>query len=186
MSKPDMNSIAKAAILLLLGVVTSPAWARSSDRNKPMDTEADHFDHSLNESRPTVLSGNVAIVQGTLDVRAARAEITQRNSEPVRVVLTGTPVRLKQQLDDGSPMSAVANQVDYDLKTEIVVMTGNVSLQQPRGTLSGQRVTYNMASGQVTSGGQGNGRVKMRLMPKGAAATPAAPPAPAKPAPGGG
>lgn len=185
-----MNSIVRlaATLLLLSGVVASPAWARSSDRTKPMDTEADKFDHSLNESRPTVLSGNVAITQGTLDVRAARAEITQRNGEPVRVMLTGTPVRLKQQLDDGSPMSAVANSVDYDLKTEIVVLTGNVSLQQPRGTLSGQRVTYNMASGQVTSGGQGNGRVKMRLMPKGGGAMPlpAPPPAPAKPVQGDG
>ena len=46
-------------------------------------------------------------------------------------MLTGRPAKLKQQLDDGTPMSAAANQVDYNLRTEIVVFTGNVSIQQP-------------------------------------------------------
>ena len=78
-------------------------------------------------------------------------------------MLTGRPAKLKQQIDDGTPMSAAANQVDYDLRTEIVVFTGNVSIQQPRGSLSGQRVVYNMKTGEVNSGGQGSGRVKMRI-----------------------
>ena len=42
----------------------------------------------------------------------------------------------------------------------------NVDIQQPRGSLAGERVVYNMSTGQVTSGGQGNGRVKMRILPK--------------------
>jgi len=32
----------------------------------------------------------------------------------------------------------------------VVVFSGKVAIQQPRGTLNGERVVYNMRSGQVT------------------------------------
>jgi lipopolysaccharide export system protein LptA len=41
-----------------------------------------------------------------------------------------------------------------------------VSIEQPRGTMSGERVVYNLKTGQVNSGGEGAGRVKMRIQPK--------------------
>jgi lipopolysaccharide export system protein LptA len=165
-----MNALRASAIVLLLALATAPvaADARSSDRNQPMDIDAGASDYSLDDRRPTVLSGGVTITQGTLDIRSSRAEITQRGGEPVRVVLSGGPVRLKQQLDDGTPMSATAGKVDYDLTTEIVVFVGNVAIQQPRGSLSGERVVYNMRTGQVQSGGKDSGRVKMRILPRSA------------------
>ncbi|MFD0739357.1 lipopolysaccharide transport periplasmic protein LptA [Lysobacter koreensis] len=161
--------------LLLAAVSTAPTvvLARSSDRNQPMDIDAGNADYSMDEKRPTVLSGGVTITQGSLRITSSRADITQRRGDPVRAVLTGAPVKLNQQLDNGTPMSAVASRIDYDLTTEIVVLTGSVSIQQPSGSLSGQRVVYNMKTGQVQSGGQGSGRVKMRIQPKNAPATPA-------------
>ena len=90
-------------------------------------------------------------------------------------MFTGGPVTLKQELDDGTPMSARADKVDYSLKTEVVVFTGNVTINNQRGTLSGQRVVYNLKTGNVESGGEGGGKVKVRILPKSA-----------QPAPGGG
>jgi lipopolysaccharide export system protein LptA len=61
-----------------------------------------------------------------------------------------------------------------------VIFTGNVEIQQPRGTMNGQRVVYNLKTGSVDSGGEGNGRVKMRILPRTAPApapTPATKPA---------
>ena len=156
-----------ASLFVALALIAAPdVLARSSDRNKPMDIAADQQTGSLDESTPTVLSGNVSITQGTLNVSAARAVITSRGGAISRVVLTGGPARLKQQLDDGTPMSAAASSIDYNLATEVVTFTGNVVIQQPRGTLSGARVVYNMRTGNVTSGNDGKGQVKMRIMPK--------------------
>lgn len=165
-----MNALRASAIVMLLALATAPVAsdARSSDRNQPMDIDADDIEYTLDDRRPTTLSGNVVIKQGTLDIRSSRAEVTQRGGEPVRVVLSGGPVKLNQQLDDGTPMSATASKVDYDLTTEIVVFIGNVSIQQPRGSLSGERVVYNMRTGQVQSGGKDSGRVKMRILPRNA------------------
>ncbi|MFP7722056.1 lipopolysaccharide transport periplasmic protein LptA [Lysobacter sp. A3-1-A15] len=164
-----MNALPASLLALLLATATllpGPASARSSDRNKPMDIEAGYSDYSMDDSRPTVLTGGVTITQGTLDIKATRADVTQRNGEAVRAVLTGGPVRLDQQLDDGRPMSAVASKVDYDLRTEVVVFTGDVRISQPNGSMSGQRIVYNMRTGQVQGGGEGAGRVKMRIMPR--------------------
>lgn len=167
---PNLAKWFTAALVLACaqGAFMQGAWARSSDRNQPMDIDAGQQKGSLDDRTPTVLSGGVTIVQGTLNVAADQAVITTSGGDISRAVLTGRPAKLKQQLDDGTPMNASANQVDYNLRTEVVVFSGNVSIQQPRGSLSGERVVYNMKTGEVNSGGQGNGRVKMRILPRNA------------------
>lgn len=171
-----MRRLAELVLVIAAVAAVGAAHARSSDRGKPMDIDAGRQEGTLDDSSPTILSGGVHITQGTLDIQSSTATISTRNGDPSRAVLTGAPVVLKQQMDDGTPMTARANQVDYDLSTETVVFTGNVVIEQPRGSMSGQRVVYNMKTGRVDSGGQGNGRVKMRILPKGAR------PAAAKPA----
>jgi lipopolysaccharide export system protein LptA len=158
-------------LLIALALACSPvALARKSDRNQPMDVTAGKQQGSLDDATPTVLSGGVTIDQGSLHAESSRAEISTRRGEISRVVFSGSPARLEQLLDDGTPMNAVANRIDYNVNNETVVFTGSVSIKQPRGTLSGERVVYDMASGQVTSGGEGHGRVSMRIMPKNAGA----------------
>ena len=49
----------------------------------------------------------------------------------------------------------------------VVVFTGSVNIRQPSGSIAGERVVYNMRTGQVQGGGQGtNDRVKIRIIPK--------------------
>lgn len=173
-AKPFAALMTGASVLLLM---SSGAWAKSSDRSQPMDIEAGATSGSLDDRQPTVLTNGVTINQGSLQIESTTATITTRGGEPVRAVLTGGPVRLKQQLDDGTPMDATAGRVDYDLTTEIVIFTDKVKIQQPRGSLSGPRVVYNMKTGMVNSSADSSGRVKMTIQPRQAA------PAPAKPAP---
>ena len=155
-----------AAALALPGT----ALARSSDRNQPMDIEANSNNCYLDANGMCQFVGNVIILQGTLDIRAAKADIYRVAGEPSRTVLTGGPVVMKQQMDDGTPFTARAANVDYNLKTEVVILTGNVSIEQPRGRLTGGRVVYNLKTGRVDSGGAGEdgGRVRMRINPKSA------------------
>lgn len=179
MSRLPAKSLA-AAILAGTGtlLLLSPgAWAKSSDRGQPMDIEAGSTTGSLDDRQPTVLSNGVTINQGSLQIEASTATITTRGGDPVRAVLTGAPVKLKQQLDDGTPMNATAGKIDYDLTTEVVIFTEKVNIQQPRGTLSGPRVVYNMKSGMVNSSSDSSGRVKMTIQPRQSA------PAPVKPVP---
>lgn len=167
MSLRPAASLALFAIALASAAV--PAWARSSDRSKPVNIEADNQRGATDESAPTVFSGNVHIVQGTLDIKSNVAELTVRNGDPTRAVFTGNQVVMKQEMDDGSPVTARADKVDYDLTTETIVFTGNAHMQNPRGSTSGPRITYNMKTGRIESSGDGSGgRVKTTIMPKSA------------------
>ncbi len=175
MSRNDARR--RAAVPLVAGMLlailaaalpVAGALARSSDRQKPMDIEAGRQSGTLTGDSVNQLSGGVHITQGSLDITSSGATITLAGGDPTRAVFTGGPVSLKQELDDGTPMSARADNVDYNLKTEIVVFTGNVSITNPRGSLSGQRVVYNLKTGNVESGGEGSGKVKVRILPKSA------------------
>ena len=159
-------SLSTLCLATVMALAPAAALARTSDRSKPMDIDAGSSDYSMDDSRPTTLSGGVIITQGTLDLRSNQAVIHSSGGDPVRAVLTGSPVKLKQELDDGKAMDAVASKVDYDLKSEMVVFTGGVNIRQPSGSIAGERVIYNMKTGQVQGGGQDAGRVKIRILPK--------------------
>lgn len=175
MKKQFADAIAAAVLIASLGAMGSPALAKSSDRGQNMNIQADNADYTTDGSRPSILQGNVTIVQGTLDVRSGRAEITHQNGRPARVVLTGGRVQLKQQLDSGGWVTAAADKVDYDLKAEVATLTGNVLLEQS-GTqankLTGQRVVYNMKTGRMNAGEPGKSRVNIVIPPKAPSATP--------------
>lgn len=180
---PRLADLAAFVLALTAAAFAAGAHARSSDRNQPMDIEAAQSVCSLGGNDSCTLTGNVTMTQGSLRVVAAKAVIEQTGGDPSRALLSGG-VTLRQTLDDGNQINATANNVDYNLKTEVVVFTGNVEIRQQRGSTSGQRIAYNMKTGQVESGGAGNGRVKMRILPKSAQGS--APKAvPTTPAPAG-
>jgi lipopolysaccharide export system protein LptA len=166
MSARTASTLLAFGLTACFGSLSPDAFAKSSDRNQPMNIDAGAQEGTLDDRAPTVLSGGVTITQGTLNIQSSRAEIFSKGGDVSRAVLTGGPVVLRQQMDDGTPMTARASKVDYNMQTEIVVFTGNVNIEQPRGTMSGQRVVYNLKTGQVNSGGAGNGRVKMTIQPK--------------------
>lgn len=138
--------------------------ARSSDRDQPMTIDAGDFDGIVADSAVTRYRDDVHIVQGSLDIRADTADITTRDGEISRVVLNGSPATLRQVDDAGDPMEARASRIDYDLSGNSIVLTGSVRVEQPRGNLSGERVVYNLDTGQINAGGEG-GRVRTVIQP---------------------
>ena len=174
-SKPIQHRYIRAAMVLLLCALAASAWARKSDRLKPMDVNADHSDTSLADDSVSTLTGNVVVTQGTMVIHADKAVITRKDGDISRALLTGAPVSLKQDDENGEPMTATARQVDDDLITNIAVFTGNAVIDQPtRGQMHGEKIVYNIDSGQVTSGGDGT-RVSMHILPKQPTAKPVKP-----------
>ncbi|MDQ1092548.1 lipopolysaccharide export system protein LptA [Xanthomonas sacchari] len=193
-----MNRTLPAKLALLALLLPALAMAKSSDRNQPMDiTSASQSGNMLDDDGKIRYTGNVVIIQGTLEIHADTADLFKKNGDIDRVVLTGKQATLKQELDDGSPMDAVADNIDYKVPTDTVILTGNYRMTSPKGTNAGQRMVYNTKTGDMQGGGDGT-RVHTVIQPKNAAAAPAAAPAnnakpaakpaaaPAKPAKQGG
>lgn len=162
----DSRGCAALAVLALAVLAPAPAPAKSSDRNQPMTLDSDSSDcNQAQANSRCVFTGSVVITQGTLDIRASRAEVVQRNGQIEQVVLTGQQASMKQELDDGSTMDARADRIVYEPGKEQLTLTGNYQVKSPRGSNSGQRMVYNMASGQVRSGGDGS-RVRTVIQPR--------------------
>ena len=158
---PLFRLLAPALALLLAG----PAVAKSTDRNQPMDIGAAHADAVLTDDGDAKLSGDVVITQGTLNVNADDAVVSRKGGEIESVTLTGAPATLSQINDNGERMTAKAAKIVYNTLTDIIVMTGGVVVNQPRGNLRGEMIKYDLTTGRLDGGG-GGGRVSMRILPK--------------------
>ncbi len=167
-----MRPAALSVTLLALAFAAGPALAKSTDRQQPMDLSAANMDALLSDDSVSTLEGSVSIRQGSLEVDADRAEVHRKAGEIDRIVLTGSPARLRQVSDQGEPMDASAAQVVYTMSSEVMVLTGNVVINQPRGNLRGETVKYDINTGRLDGGGDGQ-RVSMRILPKAAAPAPA-------------
>lgn len=162
-----MNPMRCASLLVAAGMAVLPVagWAKSSDRNQPINIDAGGQTGSMEGSGTTVLSGGVTVDQGTLKVRSERGELIMRNNEVTRVIFTGSPATLTQQMEDGTPMTATAQRIDYDMANEVVTFTGNYSIKSPKGSNSGQKMVYNLRTGNMQGGGDGT-RVRTVIQPK--------------------
>ena len=156
-----------AEILLLTLCLTAPAGAQVfiSERDQPMDVDADTLDGEMTENSVSRLIGNVVIRQGGLDVRADLAVITTRNGEIDRVELEGKPVVMSLVDRNSETTKGRANRVEYLLADELVVFTEDVYIEQPRGNVRGERIVYNLATGRIDGGGDGS-RIQLRIKPK--------------------
>ena len=153
-------------VLLAAALVPGVAAARESDRNQPMDIVADHSEGNLAGGNGKYrFSGNVVIVQGTLEIHADTADVIQKNGETERIVLAGKQATLKQQMDDGTWMNARADNMDYNVNSEVIILTGNYKVDSERGSNAGQRMVYNTRSGDMQSGGDGT-RVRTVIQPR--------------------
>ena len=166
-----MNPILRASFLVgALLLAPSVVLAKSSDRNQPMSLDTGHQVGTMEGSGTITMSGGVIVQQGSLDIRSQTGVVTMKNDEITRVVFTGSPVTLKQQMEDGGMMNATANRIDYDLVNEIVTFTGNYTVKTPKGSNSGQKLVYNLRTGNMESGGDGT-RVKTVIQPRAAGST---------------
>lgn len=161
-----MRLLAVSLTLLAASLSLSPiALGKSSDRNQPMDVQADSTNALMEDNSDSTLNGNVVITQGTLEIKSDRAIIHRRNGDIDKVTLTGSPVVMKQVNDNGEPMNAQASTIVYTLSSDLILLSGSVIINQPRGSMRGENVKYDLKTGRLDGGGDGN-RVSMRIMPK--------------------
>jgi len=158
-------------VTLLPVLLASGVEARQVDREQPMAVNADRQSGGLGEDDTLVLTGNVEIRQGSLNILAARATVERSDGEIARIVLDGQPVRMTQLTERGEPVDARATRVIYTPGAETLLLSGQASVTQPRGTLEAETIRYNLDTGAIDSGGDGN-RVRMTIQPRAAATRP--------------
>jgi len=164
MRRVDRAPAALACLLLCLA--GSEAHALKTDRQQPLDVNADSSDGTLGDGVAT-LRGNVEIRQGTLLIRADVANVQKSEGRVQRIELNGEPVRLEQEIEQEGLVTARARTIEYEVASGIVTLTGAADVVHPQYHISGEVLVYDMNLQHFQgSGDEEGGRIRIRLDPE--------------------
>ena len=160
----------KRLVTALALLVASNAWALQSDQSQPIEIQADNG--MLDQGKQvTVFTGNVIVIQGSIDIKAARIEVQRTNDGSQLMTATGSPVAFKQQLDEGKGwVNGLAQKVTYQSASGLITLIGNAKVQRGGDVVQGNNITYNTkteiytAAGSKAASGSGR-RVTVVLQP---------------------
>lgn len=161
--------------LVAILLVAFAAQAASREDDEPVRISARSVEAD-DKTGAVVYSGNVAVEQGRLSIRADRVEIKTRKSKTEFVRATGKPVKLRQRADDDSgEIQAESDRVDYHVSTRKVDLVGHVSLRRGEDRFTADILHYDLNTKSLSASGddKGDGRVHAVIQPKKPAADPA-------------
>jgi len=154
-------------LFFTLALFTSPLWALSSDKTKPVEVEADSF-HLDDAKEVTIYSGNVIIIQGSMEILADEITVHGARGTTNKVVAVGNPVKFKQQPDGNQNLiRGEAKRFEYRVTRDILILTNNATLWQGGNTFSSNQIVYDSKRSIVKAGDKRSGskRVKITLKP---------------------
>ncbi len=167
---------------LLLALCTAPVLAERADRSRPVTIEADKPGTLDLLKQVVVFNGNVVIAQGTMSIRAERVEVRERGDGFRTATATGTagkPANFRQKREGVDEfIEGSAEKIEYDGRGDVVRFSGAAVVRRMRGgavadEIAGNLIAYdNLAELFSVEGGTpaSNGRVRVTLTPRGAAA----------------
>jgi len=157
------------AALLLMGLLSLslPLMALESDRQQPLEVNANSTDGTLGDG-VTTLRGSVDIRQGTLHITADEAEVNKVDGRVSSVTFRGKPAFLEQEIEEQGLVQAEANTIDYQVASGLVTLTGNADVKHPQYQISGESLTYDLNVQHFEGSGDenGNSRIHIRLDPE--------------------
>lgn len=178
--------------LSALAVPWASTWAERADRSKPMVVESDGKQAATVDlaRKISVLSGNVVVTQGTLQVKADRVEVKEEASGRYLATATGSegrPASFRQKRDRlDEHIEAEAARIEYDGGAERVKFIGSARLRLMRAGVvsdeaSAATIVYEQRTDTLTfdggapaSAGSAPGRARLVFVPReGAASEPA-------------
>ena len=137
------------------------AWVQAlpEDKNQALHISADKQEVDLKQG-VVVYSGDVKLVQGTLEITAQRIHVRRDKDQQVEsFTADGSPARYQQRPEADKPLiHAEANTIRYNLKTEELVLDKNVSIEQNGAVTKAGHVDYDIKS--QTAKFSGTGRVE--------------------------
>lgn len=153
-----------ALLTLCLMVVAGNASAVKADRQQPVELTADQSEFDA-VTGFTLITGNVEIYQGTLEIHSDEARVFMQNGRMSRILLDGNPATWKQQLESGEWMDAKSAQIDYDVNAEQILLIGNAVVDHPQGEITGDRISYDLSEEKLRGDSTSGGRIRMRIEP---------------------
>jgi len=167
--------------LCLAAALFQPLHAEKADREKPMIIEADRSSSADLARKIAVFEGRVVITQGTLVVRADKAEVRDIGDGFHAATAWGQANELaffQEKRDNVDEIiQGRALRIEYDGRTEVAHLMGKAILQRYRGNtladeITGEQISWNgkseffQAQSATSLGTASSGRVRAILSPQ--------------------
>lgn len=135
----------RAVLLLAAGLLAAgTALAFKSDKQKPINIQADHADFSAdpkdNSNGTGIYSGHVVITQGSIMLTADRAVVHVVDNELDTADITGKPATFQQQPDNGGMIHGTAQEITYAASKNQIDLITDARLTQPVTQVNGVTV----------------------------------------------
>jgi lipopolysaccharide export system protein LptA len=175
MYKPNLIPSAKRSVALaVFCVFVSSAFSANSAQSaqkaqeiSEQSTIANDFllpvtakskNQSLDGKKKTsVFMNNVVIRQGSLEILADQviADAIAGKGKEI-ITATGSPASYRQRLEDGSIVSASANEIQYQVEFQIISLRGNAAINQNDIKVNGDSITFDMGKEQIVASTDAN------------------------------
>ncbi len=170
---------AKVSILLISVLFLSEVFALASDREQPIQIEADQATINNLEGIATY-QGNVIVTQGTIRITAETVTINYSKEQNItNVVASGSPVHFQQQLDQGDNIKAKAKEMEYNAAKDMLHLRQAAELRKEQNgediyISQAPNITYDTQHGIISAdkGNKKTGRITMTLKPQAKSAAP--------------
>jgi len=170
-----VNRFVGSALAVCLALSAGPVAAEKSDRDKPVNIEADRMlvDDARKES---VFEGNVVLTQGTLQLKGDRVVVRQDPGGFQHGIAYGRPAGFRQKRDGHDEyIEGRADRIEYDGRRDLLQMFGAANLMKGQDEVRGEYISYNAKTEffQVTAGERAagaatapDGRVRAVIQPR--------------------
>ena len=141
-------------LLILLLTIPSLTWALPSDRNEPIQIEADHAQLD-DEQGITQYKGDAILTQGTLKIRGDIITFYyDDDKELIKTVAQGKLAKYQQIQKPGEkPVRAQAYTMEYHAQGQKIYLMGKGHVWQNGNEFSGNRIEYDIAKNIVNASG---------------------------------
>jgi lipopolysaccharide export system protein LptA len=165
-------AIVKSIVLLLL-LLPCQLQALSTDREQPIEVEADELEVRELE-RISIYLGNVNLVQGSLEINADRVVLHFNEANELTLMeMTGRPATVRQLDDNQREMWGEAKQIDYTQSKSLLELRDSARLTHEGNIIESDLITINTESSRFHAGSiESDQRVKMLIQPKQDSAVP--------------
>jgi len=171
-----VNYLGHILLLILLSSFSLQTWALSSDKDQPIDLEADSADID-DKQGVSVYRGNVVLSQGSMVLNAQVLTLYHNKKRQLsKAIATGSPSKFRQRPDGkDSDMHAKANKMIYFVLEDKIHLLDDAVLWQNKDSFRGNKIIYDTKAGSVKATGgvnikgdtkKSNERIRVTIQPR--------------------
>jgi lipopolysaccharide export system protein LptA len=187
-----VRRLCRTSVLAVVSLLAAlPATAERSDRNKPVNLEADHM--TVDDAKHVAtFEGNVVLTQGTLVMHSDRMVVQQDAAGFQFGTAYGNPANFRQKRDKRNEyIEGYGARIEYDNKTNRVQLFEHARLKKGGDEVRGEHISYEIATefyrvmgnSEQKTMTSSNGRVRAVIQPKSNNIPEQSPPLPLKSTP---